>query len=240
MYRTIFCFTNSCGPELAHRLQTSKMRRNSTSLDSCQHDAINIVTVSVARRRWTAPLKPRRPCVKNCTTFYALLKHVSPKGDYFTPKGYFFAPWGHYYAHWCEKRPFSLSVNGAQMRVLHACVKKKNFGNKIVRKKFEKKNLKRKFWEENFQKKVLRRKFWKKISGKNFGQKNLKNKFWKILKKTFWKKILKKSFDEKKFRKNKLRNKIFITKIYSNIDKCHTIFALLAPFDKTGRKTGSN
>ena len=37
--------------------------------------------------------------------------------DYFTPKGHFFA-------HWCEKRPFSLSVNGAQTRVLHTCVKK--------------------------------------------------------------------------------------------------------------------
>ena len=44
-------FTNSCEPELAHRLQTSRMRRNSTSLNSCQHDDINIVTVSVARRR---------------------------------------------------------------------------------------------------------------------------------------------------------------------------------------------
>ena len=31
--------------------------------------------------------------------------------------------------------------------------------------------------------------------------------------------------------------KIFITKIYSNIDKCHTIFSLLALFGKTGRKT---
>ena len=92
MYRTIFFFTNSCEPELAHRLQTSKMRRNSTSLDSCEYDNINIVTVSVARRRWTAPLKPRRPCVKHFTTFYALLKYVSPKGDYFTPKGHFFAP----------------------------------------------------------------------------------------------------------------------------------------------------
>ena len=58
MYRTIFFFTNSCN--------------------------VNIVTFSVARRRWTAPLKPRRPCVKHFTTFYALLKHVSPKGDYFT------------------------------------------------------------------------------------------------------------------------------------------------------------
>ena len=30
------------------------------------------------------------------------------------------------------------------------------------------------------------------------------------------------------------KRKIFITKIYSNIDKGHTIFALLAPFDRTG------
>ena len=30
--------------------------------------------------------------------------------------------------HLCEKRPFSLSVNGAQTRVLHACVKKISFG----------------------------------------------------------------------------------------------------------------
>ena len=124
MYRTIFFFTNLCEPELAHRLQISKMRRNWTSLDSCQHDDINIVTVGVARRRWTAPLKPRRPCVKHFTTFHVLLKHVSPKGDYFTPKDHFFAPYGYYFAHWCEKRPFSLSVNGAQTRVLHACVKK--------------------------------------------------------------------------------------------------------------------
>ena len=77
---------------MAHRLQTSKMRRNSTSLDSCQHDDINIVTISVARRRWTASLKPRRPCVKHFITFYALLKYVSPKGDYFIPKDHFFAP----------------------------------------------------------------------------------------------------------------------------------------------------
>ena len=92
MYGTIFFFTNWCEPELAHRLLTSKMRRNSTSLDSCQHDDIKIVTVSIARRRWTAPLKPRRPCAKHFTTFYALLKHVSPTGDYFTPKGHFLRP----------------------------------------------------------------------------------------------------------------------------------------------------
>ena len=36
------------------------------------------------------------------------------------------------------------------------------------------------------------------------------------------------------------KTKIFITKLYSNINECRTIFALLAPFDKTGRKTGSN
>ena len=47
----IYHFDTRCEPELAYRLQTSKMGRNSTSLDSCQHDDINIVTVSVARRR---------------------------------------------------------------------------------------------------------------------------------------------------------------------------------------------
>ena len=52
-----------------------------------------------------------------------------------------------------------------------------------------------------------------------------------MLEKNFEKKMLEKSFD---------KTKIFITKIYINIDKYHTIFALLAPFDKTGRKTGSN
>ena len=52
--------------------------------------------------------------------------------------------------------------------------------------------------------------------------------------------MLKKSFDKKNFGKINYKIKIFITKIYSNIDKCHTVFALLAPFDKTGRKTGSN
>ena len=36
------------------------------------------------------------------------------------------------------------------------------------------------------------------------------------------------------------KRKIFINKIYSNIYKCHTIFALLTPFDRTGRKIGSN
>ena len=43
---------------------------------------------------------------------------------------------------------------------------------------------------------------------------------------------------EKSFGKINYKSKIFITKIYSNIDKCHTIFSLLALFDKTGRKTG--
>ena len=31
------------------------------------------------------------------------------------------------------------------------------------------------------------------------------------------------------------KTKIFITKTYSNIDRCYTIFALLAPFDKTAK-----
>ena len=65
------------------------------------------------------------------------------------------------------------------------------------------------------------------------------------MEKRFWeknveKKILEKSFNKKKFRKINYKRKIFLNKIYSNIDKCHAIFALLAPFDRTGRKTGSN
>ena len=51
---------------------------------------------------------------------------------------------------------------------------------------------------------------------------------------------MEKSFDKKNVVKINYKRKIFINKIYSNIDKCHTIFALLAPFDITGRKTGSN
>ena len=69
--------------------------------------------------------------------------------------------------------------------------------------------------------------FTKKFWNKNIGKKFRRKKIWKnILKKKIW--------------KINYRTKIFITKIYSNSDKCHTIFALLALFDKTGRKTGSN
>ena len=56
----------------------------------------------------------------------------------------------------------------------------------------------------------------------------------------FDKKILVKNFEKKKFGKINYKTKIFITKIYSNIDKCHIIFSGQAPFDKTGRETGSN
>ena len=55
------------------------------------------------------------------------------------------------------------------------------------------------------------------------------------MRKKFKKKVLKKNFGKINY-----KWKIFITKIYSNIDKCHTICALLAPFDRTGRKTGNN
>ena len=77
---------------------------------------------------------------------------------------------------------------------------------------------------------------------RNFWKKNLEKKFWKknVVKKVLTTKIFKKSFDNKNFGKMNSKTKIFITKLYSNIDKCHTIFALLAPFDKTGRRTGSN
>ena len=66
----------------------------------------------------------------------------------------------------------------------------------------------------------------------NFEKKSLEKN---ILKKHFEKKML-----ENNFGKINSKTKRFITKLYSNIDKCHTIFALLAPFDKTGRKTMSN
>ena len=48
-----------------------------------------------------------------------------------------------------------------------------------------------------------------------------------MLKKIWEKKNLEKSFDKRNFGKINYKRKIFITKIYSNIDKCHTIFALL-------------
>ena len=74
--------------------------------------------------------------------------------------------------------------------------------------------MKKKIW-----KKILRKKTWKK-----FGEKKIEKKFEK--------KILEKISDKKNVRKINYRTEIFITKIYSNIDKCHIIFALLASFDK--------
>ena len=64
------------------------------------------------------------------------------------------------------------------------------------------KNLDKKFWEKNFKKEFLKQKF---------DEKNVE-----------------KSFDKKNFGKINYKTKIFITKIYSNIDKCHTILA--SPF----------
>ena len=66
----------------------------------------------------------------------------------------------------------------------------------------------------------------------------------KMFEKKFEKKFLGKIFSKNVLTKKNVRiinyeTKIFIIKLYSNIDKCHTIIALLAPFDKTGRKTGS-
>ena len=48
--------------------------------------------------------------------------------------------------------------------------------------------------------------------------------------------MLEKSFDKKTGGKVNYRTKIFITKIYSNIDKGHIILALLASFDKNRAK----
>ena len=54
----------------------------------------------------------------------------------------------------------------------------------------------------------------------------------KIRETNFGNKIWKKSFDKKNVGKINYKIKVFITKIDSNIDKCHIIFALLASFDK--------
>ena len=68
-----------------------------------------------------------------------------------------------------------------------------------------------------------------KILVKTFGKKNFgKN----ILKK----KIYENTFDKKSFGKINSETKIFITKLYSNIDKYHTIFAL--PSIKQGGSQG--
>ena len=84
-----------------------------------------------------------------------------------------------------------------------------------------------------------------KPSKKNFEKKLEKNVEKQILEKKFWKKkMLEKNHEKKNFGKSKTKKnekinyktKIFITKIYRNIDKCHTIFALLAPFDKSRPK----
>ena len=54
--------------------------------------------------------------------------------------------------------------------------------------------------------KLFEKKFWKQNVGKNFWKQNI------------WK------FGKKNFGKINYKTKIFITKIYSNIDKCHIIF----------------
>ena len=117
-----------------------------------------------------------------------------------------------------------VSVNGRASRVKTS----KNKFLKEVGKKCLKKNVEKTILENKFKKKI-----WKKVLQKKLKKK----KFWK---KVLTKKMLEKSFDKKNVGKINYNRKIFITKIYSNIDKCQIIFALLAPFDRTGRKTGSN
>ena len=101
----------------------------------------------------------------------------------------------------------------------------------IESKALKKTNFEKKL-EKNFEKKMFKKKFQEKKFEKSFETKNLK--------KMLGKKFLEKSFDKKNFGKINYKSKIFINKIYSNIVKCHTIFVLLAPFDRTGRQTGSN
>ena len=61
-------------PELAHRLQTSKMRRNSTSLNTCQHDVNVKATETVCLLIFAV-----------CKAFFAVVKHFAPKCHYFAP-----------------------------------------------------------------------------------------------------------------------------------------------------------
>ena len=59
-----------------------------------------------------------------------------------------------------------------------------------------------------------------------------------MLGKSFDKKMFEKSFDKQKFGEINSKTTIFIIKLYSKIDKFHTIFSLLAPFDKQGGRQG--
>ena len=61
------CFTLQIDakPKFAHRLQTLKMRRNSTSLNTCQHD-VDIVTICTVEATKTVG-----------KAFYALVKHFA-------------------------------------------------------------------------------------------------------------------------------------------------------------------
>ena len=73
-----------------------------------------IATICVATRRCTL-YSNDKATETVFIAFYAMVKHFTAKG--------------HYFAHWRAKRSFSLSVNGAETRVLHACVKKIFFSN---------------------------------------------------------------------------------------------------------------
>ena len=59
----------------------------------------------------------------------------------------------------------------------------------------------------------------------------MKKKNFKVLKKKIWKKVSIKSFGKINYKR-----KIFINKIYSNIDKCHTVSALLASIEQGERQ----
>ena len=63
-------------------------------------------------------------------------------------------------------------------------------------------------------------------------EKNLR----KIMRKSSRNKLLESSFDKRHVGKISYKTKIFITKIYSNIDKFRIIFALLASFDTNRAK----
>ena len=104
-----------------------------------------------------------------------------------------------------------VSVNERASRVKSSKNKLwKEVGKKIWKKNFEKKNFTKQILKKKFRKEILRKSFRTK-----FWKKNVRKK---ILIKKFWKKNFGKKFRKKNVGKINYKRKIFINKIYSNID----------------------
>ena len=90
---------------------------------SSQHDDINIVSVSVARRRWTAPLKLRKTVFQAFYHILRIIKTRCTQGRLFYPQGPFFCALGPLFcalvreeaifAHckWCANEGFACMCN---------------------------------------------------------------------------------------------------------------------------------